>query len=112
MIRNTVFASLIALGAVNGAAQAAEDGPRLVNRGGSQEVVHGALAGTVLGGAFATVTGGGEDRVYHAAPGGHTEAGTGLVGRVVNVNGETQVVYAPAASSTTVVAGRAARPRG
>ena len=108
MIRNAVFASLIALGAA-GAAQAAETGPRLVNQGGSQEVVYGQEPnGNVVGGAFATITGGGDNRVYHAAPGARTEAGTGLVGRVVNVNGETRVVYAPAtqAASATRLAAR------
>lgn len=109
MIRNAVFASLIALGAA-GAAQAADPGPRLVNVNGSQEVVYGsAPTGNVVGGAFASISGGGDNLVYRANPGSaRTEAATGLVARLENVNGEQRVVYGPAASaaSGTLLAGR------
>ena len=111
MLRNPLFASLLALGAA-GCVQAADDaGPRLVNINGSQEVVRGSSSrpdGKAAGGAVASITGGGEARVYAGAPGGRTQAGTGLVGRTVNVNGDTQVVYAPAAptASAGMFAGR------
>ena len=70
MSRKAVFASLIALGAASaGAARAADEGPYLVNRNGTQEVVYGTHANNVVGGAFATITGGGEDEAitYTAA---------------------------------------------
>jgi hypothetical protein len=108
MIRNALFASMIVLGAA-GAAQAADPGPRVVNRNGSQEVVRGPRApDNVVGGAFATIAGGGANLVYRAAPGGRTQAAIGRIGRVVNVNGETRVAYAPAApaASATMLAGR------
>jgi hypothetical protein len=105
MIRNVLFASMIVLGAA-GAAQAADPGVRLVNRSGAQEVVYGPRGSdNMVGCAFATVAGGGNNLVYWAAPGSPTQEGAGLLGRVVEVNGETQVVYAPAASATTL-AGR------
>ena len=58
MFRKTVFASLIALGnavaTASGAAQAADQGPQLVNRNGSQEVVYDqGRRANVVGGAFA-----------------------------------------------------------
>jgi hypothetical protein len=108
MIRNAVFASLIALGAA-GAAQAADPGPRLVNVNGSQEVVYGSQpAGNVVGGAFASISGGGDNLVYRAAPGARTEASTGLVARLENVNGDQRVLYGPAtpATSSTLLAVR------
>ena len=108
MIRNAVFASLLALSAA-GAAQAADPGPRLVNVNGSQEVVYRARpAGNVVGGAFASISGGGDNLVYQAAPGARTEAGTGLVARLENVNGDQRVVYGPAtpATSSTLLAVR------
>lgn len=70
MFRKAVFASLITLGAAGGAAQAADEGPYLVNRNGNQEVVYGSRPDNVVGGAHATITGGGENTTYQAAPGG------------------------------------------
>jgi hypothetical protein len=113
MIRNALFASMIVLGAA-GAAQASDPGPRLVNRNGTQEVVYGPQGpDNVIGGAFATIAGGGANLVYRAAPGGRTQEADGRIGRVVTVNGETRVVYAPAAStaSATMLAGRCGRRR-
>jgi len=69
MFRKAVFASLIALGAAGGAAQAADQGPYLVNRNGNQEVVYGPQHDNVVGGAYATITGGGDDEVItYTAP--------------------------------------------
>jgi len=64
MIRNTLFASVIALG-VAGAAQAQAP------RDGSAA----ALAGNVVGGGYATITGGGDDRTITYSTGG---AGGGM----------------------------------
>jgi hypothetical protein len=99
MFRKTVFASLIALGAATaaGAAQAADEGPRLVNRNGSQEVVHdGGYRGNIVGGAYATITGGGDNTVYSAAPGARTEE-PALVGRLSGGGDDEVITYsAPA----------------
>ena len=95
MFRTTAFAALIALGGA-AAAQAADQGPQLVNRNGNQEVVYddGTLipTGNIVGGAHATITGGGDNTLYRAAPGGRTEE-PALVGRLVNRNGNQDVVY-------------------
>ena len=97
MFRKSIFASLIALGAAAaGAAQAAENGPRLVNRNGSQEVVYDQPRGNVVGGAYATVTGGGENAAYSAAPGARTEE-PALVGRLSGGGNDEVITYtAPA----------------
>ena len=65
MIRNTLFASLIVLGAATGAAQA--QAPR---DGGAA-----ALAGNVVGGGTATITGGGDNTTITYSTGG---AGGGM----------------------------------
>lgn len=103
MFRKTVFASFLVLGAVvTAGAQAAEGEPQLVNRNGSQEVVYGgALRNNVVGSAFATVTGGGDDLVYGAAPGARAEAPE-LVGRLSGGGDDEAITYAAPA--------RAARP--
>ena len=112
MIRNALFASMIALGALGSAAQAADAGPRLVNQGGTQEVAYGEQSRNVIGGASASLTGGGDDLQITYGPRVTTEADVGLAARVENVNGELQVVYGPAASSGTMMAGRTDQPRG
>jgi hypothetical protein len=99
MFRKSVFASLIALGAAastGAAAQAADEGPRLVNRNGNQEVVYGPRPGNVVGGAFATITGGGDNATYSAAPGGRTEE-PALIGRLSGGGDDEVITYsAPA----------------
>lgn len=109
MFRKTVFASLIALGAAAsaGAAQAADDGPQLVNRNGSQEVVYddGTTRANVVGGAHATITGGGDNLTYRAAPGARSEE-PALIGRLSGGGDDETITYAApaparrAASST------------
>ena len=84
MFRKAVFASMIALSAASGAAQAADEGPYLVNRNGSQEVVYGPQRGNVVGGAYATIVGGGDNTTYYAAPGARFEEPQ-LVGRLVSM---------------------------
>ncbi len=97
MFRKTAFASLFALGAAAGAAQAADNGPQLVNRNGSQEVVYDqALRDNVVGGAVAAITGGGDDMTYHAAPGARTEE-PALIGRLSGGGDDEVITYtAPA----------------
>jgi hypothetical protein len=97
MFRKTAFASLIALGAAAGAAQAADNGPQLVNRNGSQEVVYDhAPRNNVVGGANATITGGGDNMTYRAAPGARTEE-PALIGRLSGGGDDEVITYtAPA----------------
>ena len=94
MFRKAVFASLIALGAAStGAAQAADEGPLLVNRNGNQEVVYGSHRENVVGGALATITGGGDNTTYRAAPGALTEE-PALVGRLSGGGDDEVITYA------------------
>lgn len=96
MFRNAAFASLIVLGTAAGAAQAADGEPRLVNRNGSQEVVYEQGRDNIVGGAYATIAGGGDNTVYSAAPGARTEAAA-PVARLVGGGDNAQVIYtAPA----------------
>ena len=112
MFRKAVFASLIALGAASGAAQAADEGPYLVNRNGNQEVVYGSQANNVVGGAFATITGGGDNTTYQAAPGARFEEPR-LIGRLTGGGNNEQLTYtAPAAQPDTAPVIQAGRPAG
>jgi hypothetical protein len=101
MFRKAVFASLIALGAASaGAARAADEGPYLVNRNGTQEVVYGTHANNVVGGAFATITGGGDNTVYRAAPAGARFEEPRLVGRLSGGGDDEAITYtAPGAQA-------------
>jgi hypothetical protein len=97
MFRKTVFASVIALGtaaAFSGAAQAADEGPQLVNRNGGQEVIYDSARANVVGGAFATITGGGENTTYQAAPAGARFEEPQLVGRLSGGGGDETITYA------------------
>ena len=113
MFRKAVFASLIVFGAAAGAtAQAADDGPYLVNRNGNQEVVYGPQRDNVVGGAYATITGGGDNTTYQAAPGARFEQPR-FVGRLIGGGNNEQVVYtAPAQSDAAAPVLQAGRPDG
>jgi hypothetical protein len=98
MFRKTVFASLIALGnavaTASGAAQAADQGPLLVNRNGSQEVVYDqGRRANVVGGAFATITGGGENTNYQTAPAGARFEEPRLIGRLSGGGEDETITY-------------------
>ena len=104
MFRKAVFASLIALGAAGGAAQAADQGPYLVNRNGNQEVVYGPQHDNVVGGAYATITGGGNFQTYTAAPGARTESQD--LAATLSGGGDNEVITygVPAAQGNTATA--------
>lgn len=95
MFRKTAFASLIVLGAAAGAAQAADNGPQLVNRNGNQEVVYddGTTRANIVGGASATITGGGDNTTYRSAPGARTEE-PALVGTLSGGGDDETLTYA------------------
>jgi len=98
MFRKTAFASLIALGnavaTASGAAQAADGGPQLVNRNGSQEVVYdGDRSANIVGGAFAAISGGGENTTYQAAPAGARFEEPRLIGRLSGGGEDETLTY-------------------
>jgi hypothetical protein len=107
MFRKAVFASLIALGgAAGGAAQAADEGPYLVNRNGNQEVVYGSRPDNVVGGAFATITGGGDNTTYQAALGGARFEEPRLIGRLSGGGDDEAITYAAPAPRTARLGAR------
>ncbi len=97
MIRNTLFASLIILGAAGAAqAQAPRDGSAA------------ALAGNVVGGGYATITGGGDNTTGTYSAGSAGGAGGGMAfhaqpGRAARFAGTQgdgpQVEYGPPADA-------------
>ena len=101
MIRNTVFASLIAFGAAAGVAQAQDNAPRLVNQNGSQEVVNEQAGDNIVGGAFARITGGGNFQTYSAAPGARTERQDDLVATLSGGGDNEVITYAAPTSATS-----------
>ena len=111
MLRQLKFAFAAAVG-VSGCAQLHDAGPRLVSGGENAQVVYAEPSRNVVGGGVATVAGGGDNLQIAYGPNVTTEADTGLAARLENVNGELQVVYGPAAPSSSMVAGRTNRPRG
>ncbi len=91
MIRNILFASMIALGTA-GAAQA-ESGPRLVGGGTNAEVEYGgAPEGVQVGGGTVRLQGGGDNRSFTY---GAVNAFRGPAGRLVGGGENAQVVYEP-----------------
>jgi len=101
MFRKTVFASLIALGAATtGMAQAPDNYPQLVNRNGSQEIVNEQAGDNIVGGAFATITGGNNNQTYSAAPGARTE-NQGLVA-TLSGGGDNEVITYSAPARTPI----------
>ena len=111
MFRKAVFASLIALGAATSAAQAADEGPYLVNRNGNQEVVYGPQRDNVVGGAYATITGGGDNTTYQAAPGARFEEPR-LVGRLSGGGDDEVITYTAPAQGNAASVLQAGRPGG
>ena len=108
MLRKAVFASLIALGAAGGVAQAADEGPRLVNRNGNQEVVYGSHRDNVVGGAYATITGGGDNTTYQAAPAGARFEEPRVIGRLSGGGDDEVITY----TAPVLHAGRPGGTRG
>ena len=99
MIRNTLFASVIALGAV-GVAQAQDAGPRMIGTGDNAQIVYAEPNQNVVGGGSASLTGSGDTarlaydtRTLEQLPAGQvaTMSGTG---------DNAQIAYAPAPASS------------
>jgi hypothetical protein len=102
MLRNALFASLVAFGTA-GAALA--EGNPLLRGAGDDAVVEygGALPGTVLGGAQVDTAGSGQDRSHTY---GAVNTFPGQAGRVVGGGADAQLVYDPAATGQARTAAR------
>jgi hypothetical protein len=112
MIRNVLIASIIAFGAI-GAAQAQDNGPRLVGGGDNAEVVYSVPSHNVVGGGAATITGGGDNLRIAYGSGVTTQEQRGLVAELIGGGNDKTIVYrqlpAPTASQ---LAARSARHGG
>jgi hypothetical protein len=111
MIRNAVFASVIALGAIGGA-QAQDAGPRLVGGGDNAQVVYAEPSHNVVGGGAATITGGGDNLRIAYGSGTTTQEQHGLTAELIGGGDNKQLVYRPAVPAGAMVAERTAQPRG
>jgi hypothetical protein len=110
MFRNALIASVVALGAA-GAAQAQDGGPRLIGSGADTQVVYAEPSRNLVGGGVATTSGSSDDRTI-AYGDTSAQAGSGLVAELTGGGDNAQLVYRPAAPADSLLAGRAARPRG
>lgn len=100
MIRTTLFASCLILGAAAATgAQAFDHGARLV--GASN--IHAPRTDNLVGGAHATITGGGDNMRYHAADDARSQEALGI-GRMVGGGEGAFVVYERAAPSAVQMA--------
>ena len=113
MIRNALIASVIALGTF-GAAQAQDNGPRLVGGGDNAQVVYAVPSHDVVGGGAATITGGGDNLRIAYGSGITTQEQSGLVAELIGGGNDKQLVYRPVAPAPTgsLLAGYPARQGG
>jgi len=96
MLRNILAAGLLALGTAGTAL--AQEGPALIGGGEDAQVVYnGVPHGSVVGGGYVRLNGGGEDRSYSYGP---VSAQPGLVGKLIGGGDNAVVVYAPMAPAT------------
>ncbi|WP_043360283.1 hypothetical protein [Belnapia sp. F-4-1] len=109
MIRNTVFASVIALAAA-GAAQAQDAGPRLVGGGadGGPRVEYAVPSQNVVGGGYARITGESLSRGLAYSGPTATQGNSGYVTRLVGGGREQALVLVPASEASPTLAGRLA----
>jgi hypothetical protein len=113
MFRNALIASVIALGTV-GAAQAQDNGPRLIGGGGDggPRVEYPEPSQNVVGGGYARLTGEGDSRSLAYAGPTATQAPSGLIAQIEGGGNEQALVYAPAPAASTALAGKPARHGG
>ena len=112
MFRTALIASVLALGTA-GAAQAQDQGPRLIGGGGDGglRVEYAEPSQNVVGGGFARLTGEGGSRSLAYAGSTMAQAPSGLVARIEGGGTEQRLVYGPAPAASTSLAGQPARPR-
>jgi hypothetical protein len=113
MFRTALIASVLALGTV-GAAQAQDNGPRLVGGGGDggPRVEYAEPSQNVVGSGYARLTGEGDSRSLAYAGSTMAQAPSGLVARIEGGGIEQRLVYGPAPAASTALAGQPARPGG
>ena len=113
MFRTTVFASLIAFGAV-GAAQAQDNGPRLVGGGadGDPRVEYVTPSQDVVGGGYARITGEAGNRSVAAVGRPTGQASTGYVAQFIGGGREQALAYVPAQAASPTLAGQFTRHGG
>ena len=111
MIRNTLYAAAIALATI-GAAQAQDNGPRLVGGGADAAVSYAAPSNNLVGGGHATIVGGGENQRLAYAADPTVQAPSGLLAEVVGGGENRQLVYRAAPAPRRELAGQAARQGG
>jgi hypothetical protein len=113
MTRNTVFASLIALTAA-GAAQAQDNGPRLVGGGadGGPRVEYVTTSENVVGGGYARITGEANNRTLAYSSQTTAQHGGSYVAQLVGGGREQALVYVPAQAASPTLAGQFTRHGG
>ena len=111
MFRKTLLASVLALGAI-GAAQAQDNGPRLVGGGDNAQVVYAEPSRNVVGGGVASISGGGENTRVAYGPAVTTEAPSSYVAELVGGGENARLVYRQVAPSDSLLAGQPGAPRG
>jgi hypothetical protein len=109
MIRNALFASMIALAGA-GVAQAQDRGPHLVGGGENAQVTYGAPSGNIVGGGFASLSGGANNLRITYGPDVAAEAANGTVARLVGGGDNEQVIYDQVAPAVSFLADRTVRP--
>ena len=111
MIRNALIASVIALGTL-GAAQAQDNGPRLIGSGDNAQLVYSEPSRNVAGGGVASLTGTGDNaRLAYTGP-VMPEAQSGLVAELNGTGDNAQLTYHAPAAGSSLLAGHGSRPRG
>ncbi|MCK8786994.1 hypothetical protein M0638_21710 [Roseomonas sp. NAR14] len=101
MFRMLTLASALALGTV-GAAMAQDAGPIMTGGGDNLQIVYPQPSRNVVGGAYASIQGGGDNTQYSAAvEGRRTERPLG-VATMIGGGDNMQIVYAPAPSNAAL----------
>lgn len=110
MIRNTLLASVIVLGAI-GAAQAQDAGPRLIGGGNDSTVAYAVPSDNLVGGGVARIIGGGENQSLAY---GRTaaQAPNGLVAEVIGGGENRELVYHALPAPGRTLAGQGAPRQG
>ena len=103
MTRNTLFASLLALGATATVAHAFDYGAPVGNAGGAPDVVHGPRSANVVGGAHVVIAGGGDNMSYQAAPDARTQE-PGMAATLTGGGEDARLVYERTAPAATRLA--------
>src|SRR5690348_6165371 len=108
MSRNALLASLLMLGLAN-CADAQDYGPRMVGGGEDSTVVYNTPSHNVVGGGYASLSGGADDMRLTYGRDVKVQPQTGLVATLVGGGDDRQLVYLPADQAATMFAGQPQR---